>query len=107
MGIQELLIVVPSLTAVIVPDAWARAQEHLTARAAQARKEILATVLAIDAGQSTIRIEELAEPVIVMDTTLVDDEVKLDRLRAGTKVKIAGASSADRIFQAFKIGVAR
>ena len=107
MLIPQLLLAVAALTVAVTPDLLARADDRPTTQTAQSKKEMVATVQAVNSEEKTIKVAEMPELIVVTDATVFDDEVQLDKLREGTKVKIVGAPSADGKFQASEIRVAK
>lgn len=105
MLIPQLLVAVASLTVAVTPDVLAQDQD--AAQASQAKRQIVATVQAVNAEAKMIKVAEMETPIVVTDATVFDDEVQLDKLRAGTKVKVIGAPSDDGKFQAAEIRVAK
>jgi hypothetical protein len=107
MFIPQLLLALASLTVAVMPDLLARTEDQPSAQAAQPTKEILATVEAVNVEEKTFKIAETSEVIVVTRATVFDDEVQLDKLRSGTKVRIVGVPSADGKFQATEIRVAK
>lgn len=107
MFIPQLLLAVASLTVAVMPDLLARAEDQSSAQAAQPTKEKVATVEAVNVEEKTFKIAESSEVIVVTRATVFDDEVQLDKLRSGTKVRIVGVPAADGTFKATEIRVAK
>jgi Cu/Ag efflux protein CusF len=67
------------------------------------KKELLATVVSVDPQQKTIKIEEIGSPIAVTSNTAFDDDVQLDKLKAGTKVKLVLNATPDGKFEAAEV----
>lgn len=61
------------------------------------KKQLVATVVSVDAKNQTINIEEARAPVAITSATVFDDEVQLAKLKPGTKVKLTVLVRADKI----------
>ena len=68
-----------------------------------AKKTLTATVVAVDADNKTISFEEVTTPVAITPATMFDDDVQLDKLKAGTKVKLTLITTADNKAEAVEV----
>ncbi len=68
-----------------------------------AKKKMTATVVTVDPANSTISFEEIDMPVAITVSTVFDDEVKLDKLKPGTKVKLVLMTREDNKAEAVEI----
>lgn len=107
MLIPQLLLALASLTVAVTPALLARAEDPPSAQAAPSTKEKLATVESVNVEEKTFKIAESSEVIVVTRATVFDDEVQLEKLRSGTKVRIVGISSEVGKFQASEIRVAK
>jgi|GEM_PF-2263504 len=107
MLIPQLLFALTAATVAVIPDVVAPVPPQEVLQKADAAKEIVATVESVNAAEKTIKVAEMSDPIFITDSTAFDDEVQLDKLRAGVKVKIVGAPAADGKFQATEIRVAK
>lgn len=68
-----------------------------------AKKKMTATVVSVDPDNKTISFEELSTPVAITVSTVFDDEVKLDKLKPGTKVMLVLMTREDNKAEAVEI----
>lgn len=109
MRTKLLLFALTSMVPAVMPIAMAQAQTQAaqTAPDKQDMKELVATVESVNAEQKTIKVQELTDPVVITDRTVFDDDVQLNKLHAGSKVKLVGTTSADGKFHAVEVRAAK
>lgn len=67
------------------------------------KKQLVATVVSVDAKNQTISIEEARAPVAITSATVFDDEVQLAKLKPGTKVNLTVIVRPDNKIEAVEV----
>lgn len=94
-------------SSVAAPGNVPRYRQYITTPDSTANQELTVTVVSVDAGRRTILVEESPGAVIVTSDTVFDNNLRLDELKAGLKVRVIGIALSDGRVQASEVHAAR
>lgn len=79
------------------------AQDDKSSKQDANKKQLVATIVSVDAKNQTISIEEARVPVAITSATVFDNEVQLAKLKPGTKVNLTVIVRADNKIEAVEV----
>lgn len=67
------------------------------------KKEMVATIVAVNRQRKTIKVDELPSPISITPNTVFDEEVQFAKLKAGAKVKLVLTTNSEGGFEAAEV----